>query len=125
MQERVVSRLLLKADKPKRTKFWWYCYFFAASSQEFETNYMSAWNEHNTDPPNTMMIFMGDETLKIPSLEGDSHDQTRLQHLHMFYHLLKLRRGIAELIIPRTLIRIDWVEVSACDHAGTYANGKD
>jgi hypothetical protein len=49
----------------------------------------------------------------IPWLEGDELDRLRLEHLRMFYLLLKLRRGLLEVIIPRTLVRIEWVKVSS------------
>jgi hypothetical protein len=74
---------------------------------------MRAWAENTTDPEKTTLIFVGDEELSIPWLEGDELDRLRLEHLRMFYLLLKLRRGLLEVIIPRTLVRIEWVKVSS------------
>jgi hypothetical protein len=78
---------------------------------EFEVNYMRAWSEHAAEEKSTA-IFLGDERLIIPTLKGDDKDRTLLMHLKMFYRLLKIRRGFPELILPKLLIRIDWVKVS-------------
>ncbi|KFY23906.1 hypothetical protein V491_02360 [Pseudogymnoascus sp. VKM F-3775] len=80
---------------------------------------MTAWNEHagtengneNEEARKQTLIVVDDEVLYIPELPGDNLDKTRLQHLRMFYHLLKLRRGLSETILSKNLVRIDWVKV--------------
>jgi hypothetical protein len=57
-------------------------------------------------------IFLGDERLITPTLACDDNDKTLLMHLRMFYRMLKIRRGLSELILPELLVRMDWVEVS-------------
>jgi hypothetical protein len=73
---------------------------------------MRAWAENAVNPQKTTLIFVGDEELSIPQLKGDELDRTYLKHLMMFYLLLKMRRGLFEVIVPRSLVRIDWVKVS-------------
>ena len=67
---------------------------------------MRAWNE-NASEDKSLANFLGDERLIIPTLRGDGKDRTRLTHLTMFYRLLKIRRGLSELILPKLLVRID------------------
>jgi hypothetical protein len=103
----------LKPDWETATKFWWYIYLIISPYPDFEANYMRAWAENAVDSQKKTLIFVGDEELSIPRLEGDELDRARLQHLRMFYRLLKLRRGLIEVILPRTLVRIEWVKVSS------------
>jgi len=71
---------------------------------------MRAWREHAVEEKSTA-IFLGDERLIIPTLKDDSKDRILVMHLRMFYRLLKIRRGLSELILPKLWMRIDWVKV--------------
>jgi hypothetical protein len=104
---------MLKPDRKITAKFWWSIYLYISPYSDFEANYMRAWAENAADQQKTTLIFVGDEELSIPWLEGDELDRPRLEHLRMFYLLLKLRRGLLEVIVPRTLVRIEWVKVSS------------
>jgi hypothetical protein len=109
LQRENFSRLLLRGSK--RARLWWFTYLILAEYSEFEENYMRAWSEHAAEEKSTA-IFLGDEQLIIPTLEDDDKDRTLLMHLKMFYRLLKIRCGLPELILPKLLMRIDWVKVS-------------
>jgi hypothetical protein len=103
---------MLKSDREKLTRIWWLAYLASSPYPDFEVNYMRAWAENAVDPQKKTLIFVGDEKLSIPQLKDDELDRVRLQHLRMFYELLKLRRGLVEIIVPMLLVRIDWVKVS-------------
>lgn len=71
-----------------------------------------------------MAIFLGDERLITPRLEGDDEDRILLKNLRMFCRLLKIRRGLSELIIPKKLARIDLVRVSRIFQVETFTHLK-
>jgi hypothetical protein len=104
---------MLKPDRKILTKLWWFLYLLISPHCNFEANYMRAWAEDTVDSKKTTIIFVGDEELSVPWLEGDELDKPRLEHLRMFYLVLKLRRDLFEIIVPRTLLRVDWVKVSS------------
>jgi hypothetical protein len=56
-------------------------------------------------------IFVENEQLEIPILYDGMDDSHLFQQLGVFYRFLKVKRGLAELIIPRSLVRIDSVTV--------------
>ena len=113
------ARRLLRENAPRRQRLWWALYFVIANPLDFEKNFVKAWSENaaaagnDLAAGNTYVIYVDDEELAIPHLPGDDLDKTRLKHLRMFYKLIQLRRGVRAIILPRTLVRIDWVQVSS------------
>lgn len=105
----IVSKLLLRANKGAGP--WWFVYLILSDYREFEENYMRAWSEHASEEK-PITIFLGDEQLITPMLPGYDNDRILLMRMRMFYRLLKIRRGLPELILPKLLVRMDWVKVS-------------
>ena len=62
-------------------------------------------------PPGLVLIMLESEHLHIPILSHDVHDSTLLAQLRMFYRFVKVKRGRVEVIIPRSLTRIQRVKV--------------
>ena len=66
----------------------------------------------SSKPRDLLIVYVENEHLKIPILSDDLTDSSLLEQFRMFYRYLKLKRGLVELIIPRTLVRIDCITVS-------------
>ena len=113
-QRDIFSRILLRTKSGVGT--WWFGYLILSEYHEFEKNYMAAWREQawreHMPEEKSIAIFLGDERLVIPRPEGNK-DKTLLVNLRMFYRLLKIKRGLPELILPKMLARMDWVKVSS------------
>ncbi|KAF2430613.1 hypothetical protein EJ08DRAFT_649430 [Tothia fuscella] len=62
-------------------------------------------------PRTPVLIYVHEEPLEIPILFQDISNTELLKQLKMFYRYLKIKRGLAELVIPRKLMKIDCVEV--------------
>jgi hypothetical protein len=106
----MLSKVLLRGDKLARTR--WFIYMILSDYREFEENYMRAWSEQPSEEK-TIAIFLGDDQLITPMLKGSHNDRILLMQMGMFYRLLKIRRGLSELILPKFLVRMDWVNVSS------------
>ena len=108
--------------------FWWTIYLLVSDRNDFEQNFVNAWRmraihrdqgvisaEQSVDVkyyPGRLTIFIGDEYLKIPMfMYRTENDGEVLEQLNMWYKYFKVRRGLFELIIPRSLSRIDCVKV--------------
>jgi hypothetical protein len=110
---------------------WWTIYLLVSDIDEFEQNFINAWrvrtihlywretpeavesDEQYVDVkyyPGLLTIFIGDEYLKIP-MYRTADDKEVLEQLKMWYKYFKIKRGLLELIIPRSLSRIDCVKV--------------
>jgi hypothetical protein len=61
-----------------------------------------------------VLIFVENEHLEIPIISDGMDDSQLFQQLGMFYRYLKVKRGLVELLVPRSLDRIDTVKVSSC-----------
>jgi hypothetical protein len=68
-------------------------------------------NEAISKPRGLVLIFVENEHLDIPILSDNMVDSALLAQLRMFYRYLKIKRGLVELIIPRSLVRIDCIKV--------------
>ena len=96
---------------------------YISRAKEFEINYIAAWKERmdseddNTVDYNEVNICVGEEQIIIPisktEMEGPANDVELISHLRMFFRLLRLKRGLSELIIPKLLRRVDCVLVSS------------
>jgi hypothetical protein len=62
-------------------------------------------------PRGLVLIFVENEHLDIPILSDNMIDSALLEQLRMFYRYLKVKRGLVELIIPRSLVRINCIKV--------------
>ena len=108
---------------------WWTIYLLLSNIDEFEQNFKNVWQmrtenqEWREKPdqryadvkyyPGLLTIFIGDEYLKIPIFMYPTADDRKvLEQLKMWYEYFKIKRGLYELIIPRSLSRIDYVKVT-------------
>ena len=57
-----------------------------------------------------VLIFVDNISLDAPVLYDTITEIALLQQLKMFYRYLKIRRGLPEVIIPRTISRLDCIE---------------
>lgn len=56
-------------------------------------------------------VIVENEFLQVPLRVDDIVSPPQLKQLRMFYRYLKVKRGLAEVIIPRRLVQIDCVKV--------------
>ena len=60
-----------------------------------------------------LFITLRDEQLYVPIRYGETEDSSAvLRQVRMFYRHLKIKQGLTEILLPRTLIQIDCIEVS-------------
>ena len=86
---------------------------FIATGHDFEHNIVEAWGERSDGSRLLVHVFTEDEHMQVPIIMPEAPtDDAVLSQLKMFYRVLKLNRGLAELLIPRELARIDTVTVS-------------
>ena len=104
---------MLKQKYRRATWLWWWVYQYIATGHDFEHNIVEAWGEREDGTRLLIHVFTEDEHMQVPIIVPEPPtDDAVLSQLKMFYRVLKLKRGLAELLIPRELSRIDTVTVS-------------
>jgi hypothetical protein len=104
-------------------QLWWFQYSIISRPCEFLANYLAAWREQaaalykNPDDCPSITLFLGEHSILVPPPYANGcfskiTDEVLLQDLRKFYDLLRLKRGLSELIIPKVLRRVDYVKVS-------------
>ena len=98
---------------------WWLSYMLLYDLDMFETDYLQAWHDRHAreGPVVWVNIFIGDESMCVPllfdrSISRIGNDRQTFENLRMWYSLLRVKRGIGEVILPKRLVRIDQVGVS-------------
>ena len=61
-------------------------------------------------PQRFLFVCVENEQLDVPILYNNMMDSALLEQFRMFYRYLKVKRGLVELIIPRTLVGIDCIK---------------
>jgi hypothetical protein len=93
---------------------------YLADDDVFRANYIEAWREQEQSKnPNcgSLILFIRENTISVPiPIETEPGqpvllDTVLLPQLIMIFRLLRMKRGLSELIIPRILRRIDCVQV--------------
>ena len=83
-----------------------------SSRQHSDSDEQIELNEAISRPQDSVLIIVENEHLDIPIMSDNMIDSALLEQLRMFYRYLKVKRGLVELIIPRSLVRIDCAKVS-------------
>jgi hypothetical protein len=116
-------------------KLWWAVYLIFAESADFEQNYVAAWRNRSIHDGRTsavrgngdaqderaqtaadmlgygsVSLFLGNDYLSAPILYEGVDSETTISRLRTFFNYLRVRRGLAELVVPYRLIRLDTVE---------------
>lgn len=89
-------------------KLWWLLYYSFANVDDFEQNYMLAW-QRTLGMKHRVCICVGSDSLRVP-VAADS-DSGTLQMLGMWYRWMLLKRGLPEMVLPKKVVRIDKVKV--------------
>lgn len=106
--------VIRKLSWREATRFWWQMYSCTSDVHSFEQNYLEAWAHKLTvsRPPTQLYLFIGGEHIYAPMPSTRiSDDAETLETLRMWYKLLQSRRGLAELLLPKKLTRVDKVKV--------------
>ncbi|KND92237.1 hypothetical protein TOPH_02990 [Tolypocladium ophioglossoides CBS 100239] len=117
--------------------FWWLYSTFALSGRRFWQNYLNAW-ARNYPCWAVKVLIDGRNCIQIPvpaPNDGGFDDAWLLGHLGFFYRLSQMHGGLPNVILPKTLIRVDVVEllhnnvpgrrVSTLDWNGPYSQPID
>jgi len=100
-------RFCLVPGHPRLHLLWWSLYFLLSEASDFEQNYLEAWSQR---PTTFVHIFVGSDYLHAP-LPDDADDADTLKHLRMYYRLIRAQRSLLEIVLPKTLGRVDRVKV--------------
>lgn len=105
--------------QPLLSYLWWMTYFSMYTTDKFQQDYIQAWCDKlsRKGPVVWVYIFNNDQSLCVPILfdpkdELTGNDRQTFEHLRMWYCLMRSKRGLSEIILPRRLIRVDKVGVS-------------
>ena len=85
---------------------------------KFRQNYLGAWQQKRES---CIHIVVKDETFEIP-IPAEANDEIVLRRLRMFYRMIYMESGIAGLVLPRILERVDCIEVCAVELSMQYNN---
>ena len=98
--------------KPRFVRSTWVLYYLFTYGPDFPKIYGKAWCSKDA-APRMVKIFLGRQhiDIPIPPITHDLDDAKVFERARMFYRSLKANEGISEVITPKQLIRIDWVEV--------------
>lgn len=116
------ERLLFSAiplAQPMPSFMWWTTYFLLYSTDHFLQEFIQTWHEELCQRGTVISvnIFVSDQHLCVP-IAFDSGKETvgtdwqTFEALHMWYSLMRVKRGLSEIILPRRLVRVDKVGVS-------------
>lgn len=110
---KVTLRLMSRSGMKAIQKTWWLYYYAFATVDDFETNFLDAWQEL-LSTKKRVRIFVGLDSLLIPI--GSDSDTGTLRLLQMWYKCMQLKRGLPETVLPKAIVRVDKVEVplSSC-----------
>jgi hypothetical protein len=74
---------------------------------------MEAWRHKYPDYSITLFVDRGSR-LEVPfPAPGDLDDKLIMEHLYHFYGFTRFRKGLIHSLLPKTLARVDIIEVSA------------
>jgi len=106
--------VILKAKKPSVIRFWWFWYLLSSDSADFKHNFTTAWSQKESEKPLDTFLFVDESWILVPLRfsEEPASDRKTIQQLKLFYRLLKVSNGLAELLIPKRLEEIIAVKVS-------------
>jgi hypothetical protein len=95
---------------------WWQLHYCIADLHDAEENYLEAWaaNLELQAPGRAarLHLFVGGEYVFAPiPIKRDWDDTAVLARLRMWYRLLQSRQGLAEVLLPKRLTRVDKVKV--------------
>jgi hypothetical protein len=89
-------------------------YLIISDFRDFEQNFSTAWSQKAASLSVDTLLFVKDMSISAPMRFAEANVTTEetIQQIKLFYRLLKTKRGLPEVIIPRRLRRIDAVDVS-------------
>ncbi|RYP66845.1 hypothetical protein DL771_007567 [Monosporascus sp. 5C6A] len=111
---RLVSKLAAVAHNQKCWNIFWSLYFvLSLRRRNFSQNYLEAWRLKYPDYVITVFI---DRTncLQIPCAPPDGDeisDRWLLEHLAFFHRYARIQSGLLQVLLPKTLVRVDVVEL--------------
>jgi hypothetical protein len=104
--------------QPMLSFIWWTSYFLLQSTDQFLQEFIQTWHEELSERGTVVWvnIFVSDQHLCVPiSFESGKEivgtDRQTFEALHMWYSLMRVKRGVSEIILPRRLVRVDKVGV--------------
>jgi hypothetical protein len=104
--------LARRINSPVITRLWWSCYFIMSDLQAAEQDFLEAYARKLsvTNERHYVHVYIRTSHLRVP-IGPWTDDALTLELLRMFYGLMKYKKGLQEIILPRILVRLDSVNV--------------
>ncbi|KAK3055171.1 hypothetical protein LTR09_003724 [Extremus antarcticus] len=106
--------------QPYMSAMWWRLHLITHGAGEFEQNYVDSWHAQLSLQGRVVWVnvFTAGCAARIPLLYDQTNDKIgndreTFESIRMWYCLMQMRRGLSEIMLPRRLVRIDKVNVSA------------